>query len=159
MGWGVIFKGTVVKLCRLGIFFCRLLTFFSLKLTFLQKSMRLGSRSERGGSRISGKGVHIYIYICKVREFHLIFLKYPLKRNNLVSLRPNHFIFTGYLKTEGRVGGGAIERSEPPLNPPLPDLRSNLFSKVISRRQKLQLATNTDTKGANLHETIIWVRI
>ena len=38
--------------------------------------------------------------------------------NNLVSLRPNYFIFIGYLKT----GGGVVGSSEPPeptLDPPL----------------------------------------
>ena len=64
----------------------------------------------RGGSRISGKGVHMQ----GVRGVALLilshFLKYPMKMNNLVSLRPNYFIVTGYLKTVGGKEGS----SEPP---------------------------------------------
>ena len=39
--------------------------------------------------------------------FYLIFLKYTMKLNNLVSLRPNYFIFIGYLKTGGGEGGSS----------------------------------------------------
>ena len=59
-----------------------------------------------GGSRISGKGAHNFMYrgvggsLC---WFYLIFLNIPWKWNNLVSLRPNYFIFKGYFKV---VGGG-----------------------------------------------------
>ena len=41
-----------------------------------------------------------------------------MKINNLVSLRPDYFIFIGYLKTGGREGG-LNEPPEPPLNLPL----------------------------------------
>ena len=42
-----------------------------------------------------------------------------MKRNNLVSLRPNYFIFIGHLKMGGGGGGGGIP--ETPLGPPLLD--------------------------------------
>ena len=35
-------------------------------------------------------------------DFISVFLKYTMKMNNLVSVRPNYFIFMGYLKTGGR---------------------------------------------------------
>ena len=63
----------------------------------------------RGGSVISGKRVHMFKCVgCSLSNnwFYLFFLKYlifPWNWNNLVSLRPNYFIFIGYLKT----GGGA----------------------------------------------------
>ena len=39
---------------------------------------------------------------------------------HLVSLRPNYFIFIGYLKTgDGWEGGGVKRTSETPLDPPL----------------------------------------
>ena len=44
--------------------------------------------------------------------FSIIYLNIPWKWNNLVSLRPNHFIFIGYLKT-----GTWRRSSEPPLDP------------------------------------------
>ena len=40
------------------------------------------------------------------------------KWNNLVSLRPNYFIFIGYLNTLGREGV-RVTPHEPPLDPPL----------------------------------------
>ena len=61
----------------------------------------------RGGSRISGKGAHMYKGV-GVRFAD--FISFCL--NDLVSLRPNYFIFIRYLKTGGREGG----LSEP-LNP------------------------------------------
>ena len=45
--------------------------------------------------------------------FISFFLNIPWKWNNLVSLRPNYFIFIGYLKTGGRKGGS----SKPPRTP------------------------------------------
>ena len=45
-------------------------------------------------------------------------VSHPLKRNNLASLRPNYFIFLGYLKTGGRERG-LMEPTEPPLDLPL----------------------------------------
>ena len=41
-------------------------------------------------------------------------IKYPMKMNSLVSLRPNYFIFVGF-KKRGVMRGGL---SEPPLDPP-----------------------------------------
>ena len=70
----------------------------------------------RGRSRISGKGVHEYKGVgVRFADFISFFLNMPWKRDNLVSGRPNYFIFIGYLKTRGREGGS----SEPPLDPPL----------------------------------------
>ena len=58
----------------------------------------------RGGSRISGKVVHIYngVGVC-FADFISFFVNIPWKWNHLVSLRPNYFIFIGYLKTGGQV--------------------------------------------------------
>ena len=40
-------------------------------------------------------------------SFYQIVLKYPMKMKNLVSVRPNYFIFVGYLKKKrGSVWGG-----------------------------------------------------
>ena len=52
----------------------------------------------RGGSRIPRKGVHMYKGVggC-FSDFISFFLNIPWKWNNLVSLRPNYLIFTGYL--------------------------------------------------------------
>ena len=44
-------------------------------------------------------------------DFISFFLNIPLRLNNLVSLRPNYFIFMEYLKTGG--GGGRLG-FEPP---------------------------------------------
>ena len=44
--------------------------------------------------------------------FYLIFFSIPWKWNNLVSVRPNYFIYIEYLKNGG---GGGVARS--PLNP------------------------------------------
>ena len=65
----------------------------------------------RGGSMISGKGV--YMYKCVGGGGISFFLNIPRNLNNLVSLRPNYFIFMGYLlKTWGMEGVRAN-----PLNP------------------------------------------
>ena len=61
----------------------------------------------RGGSRISEKGVNLF----KGGGFALLILSNFSKishenENNLVSLRPNYFIFIGYLKPGGGGGGG-----------------------------------------------------
>ena len=72
---------------------------------------------------------HMYLYkgvAVSLFWFYLIFLKYPIKWNNLVSLRPNYFIFIGYLKT----GWGS---REPPLDPPL-DYKHN---SIVMRTQRL----------------------
>ena len=70
----------------------------------------------RGGSMISGKGVHIYLDLgvggVRFGDFISFYLNIPWKWNNLVSLRPNYFIFIGYFKTGGREG---VRVS--PLNP------------------------------------------
>ena len=64
----------------------------------------------RGGSMISGKGVHMYKGwgVC-FAHFTSFFLNIPWKWNNLVSLRPNYFIFIGYLK----MGAGRGVRVNP----------------------------------------------
>ena len=78
-----------------------------------------------GGSRISGKWVHMYKYAgVRFADFNISW-----KWNNLVSLRPNYFIFIGYLKT-GRRGGRSSEPPETTLDPPLPSIYS--FSKTGS---------------------------
>ena len=62
----------------------------------------------------------IYIYKCmgaRFADFISFSLNIPWKWNNFVSLRPNYFIFLGYLKTwgAGRGGGGWSEPFERPL--------------------------------------------
>ena len=64
-----------------------------------------------GGFRCEEEGVHFAHFIS-------FFLNIPWKWNNLVSLRPNYFIFMGYLRTGGG-SGGSSEPPEPPLDPPL----------------------------------------
>ena len=49
---------------------------------------------------------------------YLIYLKYPMKINNLVSLSPNYLIFIGYFKTGSREAPSGSAR-ETPLDPPL----------------------------------------
>ena len=59
----------------------------------------------RGGSRISGKGVHMYKGVgVRFADWIYFSLNIPWKWNNLVSLRPNYFIFIGYLKNWGQGG-------------------------------------------------------
>ena len=58
------------------------------------------------------------------------FLYIPLKWNNLVSLRPNYFIFIGYLKTGGWEGGVQVNPLNPTLDSPLWN-RSRRLIKVI----------------------------
>ena len=53
-----------------------------------------------------------------VADFISFFLNIPRKWNNLVSVRPNYFIFVIYLKNCGQ-GWGSSEPPEPPLDPPL----------------------------------------
>ena len=49
---------------------------------------------------ISWKGFHIFKVVgIRFADFISFFLNIPWKWNNLVSLRPNYFIFIGYLKT------------------------------------------------------------
>ena len=53
-----------------------------------------------GGSRISGKGVHMYKVVGFLfANFHSFF-----SWNNLASLRPNYYLFIGYLKLGTRKG-------------------------------------------------------
>ena len=67
----------------------------------------------RGGSMISRKGVQIYKGVGGLfADFISFFLNIPWKWNNLVSLRPNNFIFIGYLKMGRGEGVWGI-----PLNP------------------------------------------
>ena len=77
------------------------------------------------------KGVHMYKGVW-VRYADFIYF-FPLnilwKWNNLVSLRPNYFIFIGYLKTGGGGRGGGS--SEPPDPPPPPgSATGNIVSSV-----------------------------
>ena len=68
--------------------------------TFLSKSV---SKEHRGGSKNSGKGVHMYkVWKVRFADFFLFFLNIPWKWNNLLSVRPNNFIFIWYSK----IGGG-----------------------------------------------------
>ena len=54
------------------------------------------------GSRISRKGSHMYKGVeVQFADFISFCLNIPWKWNNLVSLRPNYYIFIGYLKNEG----------------------------------------------------------
>ena len=51
------------------------------------------------------RGVHVYNSVCvcggggRFADIISFFLNIPWKGNNLVSVRPNYFIFIGYLKT------------------------------------------------------------
>ena len=66
-----------------------------------------------GGSRTSRKWVHLGVRFADLISF---FLNIPLKWNNLVSLRPNYFIFIGFLKTGVCVcvgGGGGSKQGTP----------------------------------------------
>ena len=70
----------------------------------------------RGGSRIFGKGVHMYKGVgVRFAEFILFFLNITWKWSNLVSPRPNYFIFIGYLKTGTESGGGGQANPMSPL--------------------------------------------
>ena len=72
-----------------------------------------------GGSRISGKRVYIYKGVgVRFADFLSFFLNIPWKWNNLVSLRPNYFIYIEYWKTEDGEGDWS-EPPEPPLDPQL----------------------------------------
>ena len=74
--------------------------------------------STKGGSKISGKGVHMYQGVGVLSaEVITFFLNIRWKRNNLVSQRPNYFIFIGYLKTSAMEGFKWAPWT--PLDPPL----------------------------------------
>ena len=68
----------------------------------------------RGRSRISVKG-----FIRRFVDSISFFLSIQWKWNNLVSLRPNYFIFIGYLKIRRQEGGLSETPLKPPLDPPL----------------------------------------
>ena len=72
-------------------------------------SVLLGKHN--GRSRISGKGVHMYKGV--VIRFDDFISFFPWKWNNLVSPRPNYFIFIGYLKW----GAGRKVRANPLWTP------------------------------------------
>ena len=58
-----------------------------------------------GGFGSSGRGVQVYKGVgVHLADFFPIFLNIQWKWNNLVSVRPNYFIFIGYLKTRDREG-------------------------------------------------------
>ena len=108
------------------------ITEYSFKI--LKKKKNTAHRS--GGSRVSGKGF-VCRYGVRFPDCNSIFLNIPRKWNNLVSLRPNYCIFIGYLKTCVFVcvcvcvwGGGGLEPSEPPIDPPLS--RTCDFSRVYT---------------------------
>ena len=73
---------------------------------------------------ITQRGFVIYKGVgVRFADFISFFLSILWKRNNLVSLRPNYFIFIGHLKIGGVGGGGGrgFERiTETPLDRPLP---------------------------------------
>ena len=58
------------------------------------------------------------------------FYKYPMKMKKLVSLRPNYFIFIGYLKTR-RGERGSREPPESPLDPPLNCTMAHLLKSLM----------------------------
>ena len=63
--------------------------------------------------QVSGKAVLMYKSVgVRFADFTSLFLNILWKWNNLVSPRPNYFIFMGYFKTRGREG---IQAN--PLNP------------------------------------------
>ena len=79
--------------------------------------------SFRGGSRINfleRGSICVKGWKVGFADFISFILNIPSKWNNLVSMRPNYFLFIGYLKTGGREGGPP----EPPLDPPL-SLKAN----------------------------------
>ena len=86
--------------------------------------MRFGYISHiRGKSRISrNKREFRCINALGFALLIFFFFNIPWKRNNLVSLRPNYFIFIGYLKT-GREEG--FKRT--PLDPPLHMYNHSLY--------------------------------
>ena len=108
-----MFKADLGLFCSHMTKTCFLLTSFITKapcylVTFthqgrIQDFWKGGSLYKGGGG--GGGGGSLY-------WFYLIFLKITWKWNNLVSLRPNYFIFIGYLNTGGGEGG-----SSKPLNP------------------------------------------
>ena len=64
--------------------------------------------NSRGRSRISGKEVHIDNGGgVRFADFISFFLNIPWEWNNLVSLRPNYFIFVGYFKMGAGEGARA----------------------------------------------------
>ena len=98
---------------------------------------------DRGGSRISGKGV--WMYKCVGVQFADLIsfcFNIPWKWNNLVSLRPNYFIFIGYLKMGGGGGGGGAP--EPPLDPPLQEMQNTDSHNIIKVKQLAHLPLQDD---------------
>ena len=64
-----------------------------------------------------------------------------MKMNKLVSLRPNYFIFIGYLKT-GNGGGGSSEPRDPLLDPPLTYANLHMYCLYISLDSFVKLIVN-----------------
>ena len=59
----------------------------------------------RGGSRISGKGfICLKVWAVRFSDLISFYLNIPWKRNNLVALRTDYFIFIRYLKTGAERG-------------------------------------------------------
>ena len=97
----------------------------------------------------------IYIKDVGVRFADVIsfFLNIPRKWNNLVSLRPNYFIFMGYLKT-GR--GGGFERT--PVTPSGSTTEVRCPLTFDANKQLLSLLSFMVTKYENLFRRKKWER-
>ena len=102
-------RGFLYILIDTDIFHCLLLSLHPENINVGLLSNRIGvSKQCRGGSRISGMGSHMFKSVgIRLAEFIPFFLNIPWKRNNLVSVRPNYFIFIGFLKR----GTGRFERT------------------------------------------------
>ena len=71
-----------------------------------QHHLRKASINKQAWIKNFGKGSHMYKDVEGSHCWFVFsfFLNIPLKCNNLVSLRPNYYIFVGYLKTRSRRG-------------------------------------------------------
>ena len=107
----------------------------------------------RGRSRVSGQGYHMYKGVCVCMcvcvgggggspcRLYLIFLKYPMNMKNLVSLRPNYFIFID-LKTRGG-GRRFAQLPDPPLDPPLFLCGCTPLTKFTTERLQMTVTSYT----------------
>ena len=125
--------------------------------TIRQKSGCLNHSNERifqvnaqmqGKIKDSWKGVNMYKGVgVRLADFISFILNIPWKWNNLVSLRPNYFIFIGYL-IAGR--GGA-------LDPPLQCAPNHLLrTKQHLPLQAIQLGVYF-FKGHYIENSLIWM--
>ena len=69
------------------------------------KGLMLSSEADPGFLKRGFIHVCIKVWGVCIADFISFFLNIPWQLNNLVSLRPNYFIFIGYLKTGVGVGG------------------------------------------------------